>query len=637
MARTHYLRRNHRTLVPRRLVCLDTETVPELEGDLERHGLRCAAAVRDRLDPTGRPMDAGEDFQTDDAADLWYWLTHAETRPPRTWLYAHNVQFDLLAAGAFHHLPELGWSLHRWNIGGRSDWFWWRRGRASLVCLNSGSWFPMPLERVGTAVGWPKGRMPSSQAGLDEWLDYCLNDAHVLRLGLLRLIAWVHDHDLGSWRYTPAAQGMAAWRHRFMRLRPLVHGELEAGRLERTAYHAGRCEAYRLGELSGESWSEVDFVNAYPNLCAQLSVPYQLVGMTSEMTTERFLARPAGTGVIAEVSVEVDQPALPCRTDMGTVWGTGKFHTTLAGPELELALELGASVTWHRAGLYALAPVLRDYARWILAQLDGPDALQDPLLRAVVKRWGQSLVGRLGSRRRGWERIGDDLEGGAGMELHVDARTGSTGRRCRLAGSWWQEVDLGEGENSITAIAAWVTSAARVQLWRALEVAGRDHVAYLDTDGLLVDDHGRERLEAAAVAGQLPQLRVKRSTRRLEVWGPGAYAIDGQPRVKGLPRKAVALKGGGWSGERWQGVMESVAAGDLTRPLVSRETWQAPTPEPRGYVVDVPTVRWRQLDQGGAQAQLLDAGDRIVTPYRLEVDEGANVVGPSWSPGFARS
>lgn len=627
MPRGHYVRRNHQTLLPKRLIVLDTETIPERQGDTEAHRLRCACATRDVLDTAGRPVGLTEEFQTDTGEELWWWVTHAETRPPRTYLYAHNVQFDLLASGAFRHLPEHGWTLHRWAIGGRSDWFWWRRGRTSLVCLNSASWFPMPLEQVGQAVRTPKLPMPSRRASHEAWVDYCQRDVDVLRLAILRVIQWIGDQDLGSWRFTPAAQGFAAWRHRFMRMRPLAHGQPEAQRLERLSYHAGRCEAYRLGDLGTGPWAELDFQDAYPTLCRDHAVPAELIGIRGDVDLDRYRARPQTIGCIAEATVELDQPALPVRTDLGTCWPVGRFRAWLPGPELDLALELGADVQLHRVATYTMAPLLRDFATWILEQLHGPDPVTDPLLRAVVKRWGQSFVGRLGARRRGWERMADDPAFGVGVEYLAQAGADRLERRCRLAGAWWREADLGEGENAITAIAAWVTSLARVRLWRALQAAGRENVAYLDTDGLIVNAAGQERLEAALAAGQLPGLRVKRRLKRLEVWGPGAYQVDGVPRVKGLPTKVRPLKAGGWSGERWQGVLHAAEAGDVTRPLVKRDSWRVPEPEPRGQVVDAHTIGWERLPTGGAQAQLLGPADRVVVPYRVELHEGLTVIG----------
>lgn len=495
-----------------------------------------------------------------------------------------------------------------------------------MVCANSVSWLPMSVETLGGVVDAPKLEMPPATASDEEWAVYCAQDVAVVRLAMLRVIQWVADEDLGSWRYTPAAQGFAAWRHRFLRMRPYVHNSPQAHRLERLAYHAGRCEAYRLGAQVEGQWWEMDFQNAYPALCATHSVPAEMVEVRSDLTTERYLARPEGVGVIAEVTVTTEEAVVPVRTDVGTVWPTGRFRTWLPGPEIDLALERGATIEWGQAAIYTMAPILADFARWVLEQLEGPQAIRDPILRAVVKRWGQSFVGRLGARRRGWERLSEDEEAGAGVEYVVDAATGEMARTCRLAGAWWREVDLGEGENAITAIAAWVTSLARVRMAELIDLAGRDRIAYLDTDGVIVDDAGRGHLEEAMAAGRLPGLRLKREIRRLQIWGPGAYEVDGAPRVKGLPSRARPLKGGGWSGERWQGVLESVQAGDVTRPLVERGRWRIPDPEPKGVVLEVPGVRWEMPSQDGRQAVMVADGGLVVRPYRVETIEGTNRV-----------
>jgi hypothetical protein len=67
-----------------------------------------------------------------------------------------------------------------------------------------------------------------------------------------------------------------------------------------------------------------------------------------------------------------------------------------------------------------------------------------------------------------------------------------------------------EAYNSFPAIATFVTSYGRVHLWGMMQIAGWGHYYYGDTDSLVVDQEGFDRLDAAGLVGSdLGQMKVE--------------------------------------------------------------------------------------------------------------------------------
>jgi hypothetical protein len=111
--------------------------------------------------------------------------------------------------------------------------------------------------------------------------------------------------------------------------------------------------------------------------------------------------------------------------------------------------------------------------------------------------------------------------------------------RCRdVAGQaqWERQEDW--GDESVPAIAAWICSAGRVRLLRAIRCAGWQEVYYCDTDGLLVSAAGFGRLQAAGWVrdGALGYLRLLWCGGDCHVYGAKHYALAGQRTCAGLPR-----------------------------------------------------------------------------------------------------
>ncbi len=113
-------------------------------------------------------------------------------------------------------------------------------------------------------------------------------------------------------------------------------------------------------------------------------------------------------------------------------------------------------------------------------------------------------------------------------------------RMRAIAGSVQEEVISGEHPQACPAISAWVTSAARVILWRSFLVAGRENVYYTDTDSIHCSQEGYHRLHDAGMVehGVMGKLRLVDVARVAIYKGPKHYQLDDKLTCSGLVKSS---------------------------------------------------------------------------------------------------
>lgn len=556
--RAHYVGHNAVTRVPRAFVYLDTETYRARDGRSELQTFRCAVAAFDgrRHDRTG--WKDREWVRATDTAALWDWITARCKTKTRTVLVAHNLAFDLRIADAFTVLPALGWRCKFARLDGGQAMAIWRLDSRTLSMVDTMSWTPTALSKLGDLCGIRKLDLPGDDHSDGAWFARCERDVEILAEVWMRLIRWVEQDDLGNWKPTGAGQSWAAFRHRFKTHQLLVHEDDDAREAERASTMTGRCEAWRHGELSGGPFVEWDFTTAYARIGADCEVPTQLVGELSNPTLKKVLTFAETHCVLCEVEVTTDEPTVPVRTDDGICWPVGFAQTILWSHELALIHRRGGAVVVLRAWVYRSAPALRDFCRWVLAGIDERTGHPDPIVRLALKHWSRTLIGRTAAQWSKWDLIGrsDTADVSLGNACDVDA--GETFRLLQVGYDLMRARPYKENPDAMVSIMAWVMAEARVRLWHAMECAGLDNVCYVDTDSVIVDARGDQRLSQA----RLPGLRVKNVYESLTVLGPRQIVPGGVLRASGVPSGARPLGDGVWEGEVWSGLGASIAAGE---------------------------------------------------------------------------
>lgn len=564
----HWLPANEANRFPRRIVTFDTESRVQFTKTRERHRFRLAVASADVIDKATRQPKSTSWCETHDPAELWQFIDGFTRTNARTVVFAHNLGFDMRMSDALRVLPELDWQLQAMSIDSYRCWARFKRGTRGLSLVDTSSFYPVPLAKIAHALGMRKLALPKPDAPDEQWMSRCRHDVEITRAAALRLLDWLELNDMGSFRLTGPAQADAAYRHKFMpRKQMLVHDHSPAIDAERKSSYTGRAEALRHGRQRGYLY-EWDYRLAYAHLVRRLPVPTRFVGHTYNLTPERLVEVTRNYAVLADVDVTTDVPTVPTNHDGRILWPVGTFSSTLWDRELQLLELEGGSWTCRQAWLYERAPVLRSWAEWIVDELDGERPTSDALQQIMLKSWSRSLIGRFGLRYPTLETIAEAPHDDIAYLPYYDADSGETRYTLQIGRQVMEQNGAEEGRNSMPAVMAYVMSASRVQLWATMRAAGLENVAYVDTDSILVDQVGHERLQSRLGDGRVDGLRFKRRMRGVEILGPRQVIAGRETKVSGLSKDAVRKGPRKWEAVYWESARSAIARGRSDEVIV---------------------------------------------------------------------
>lgn len=561
------------------MIAFDTESQSRRNGDTETQTWRTGCAIRWRTDlKTG---DHAEAMVFDTPETFWQWVSDYGKAGKRTVVWAHNLSHDARISLAFTILPALGYSLEWCNLDQNISAMVWRSDHGTIVMADTYTWVPLPLAALAPGVNLVKFGMPAPAADDDTWAVYCMRDAQIVYRIVTELTGFVRSQHLGNWQPTGAGMAYATWRHRFMHHKVLVHSDTGALRAERVAMHAGRAEAWKHGRISGVPWTEVDMRNAYVTIGAECELPRKLHMHTRKLSRRQYDKLAGHYRILGRVRITTDIPVAPCRQGGKTLWPVGTWETWLWDTEIDCAIRYGATVTVCETYCYTQAPLLRDWAEWILSYLRDPGESTSPIVRTWLKHTSRALIGRLSLMTRQWEAFGDNPEHITGITHMIDAETGKARRMLHVGDQTMVESDADETQNSLPMITSWIMSECRVRLWDAMGVAGLGNIAHVDTDSVLVNPAGLAALTAAGLAGAGRPWQVKGSWATIDVRGPRHYYRGKDRVIAGVPLKAAESRPGTFAGERWTSLatdLEDHGDGIVT---TRDATWTPKTTDPR--------------------------------------------------------
>lgn len=597
MRSPHYLTPLLTTRIPRCHFAFDCETQAEHKGGRYSHRWVCGAAAEGRLDDEGYwGHDYPISFTTPE--HLWAYITGQRRDGKSMVVWAHNLSFDLRVSEALRWLPVYGYTLEAVVLEKTASWASFTSDHGPMTVCDLHSWLPVPLAKVGAAVGLGRSKVKYASATREALVDHCVNDTLITIEAVGQIVEWLERNDAGSFRPTGSGQSHAMWRRRWLPKKTvLVHGDETALERERVAMWTGRAEAWRWGKHTGPLY-EHDLNLAYCRIAAGNPVPVKLVQRTGRTDVQSYLEQVKRYAILADVTIETDTPTVPTSEAGRVFWPVGKFNTTLWNPELDLAIGAGANVTIHRTWRYLTAPVLASMAEYIIGCLEGGGEVPNRVVRVMLKHWARTLVGRCALRYREWDDYGSVSSMGLSLSTLLDSDTGHMTELLQVGYRIMELTDLAEADSSVPQITGWVMSQARAILWTVMQVAGLENLYYVDTDSVLVNVDGNRRLEANAIVSDAGHLTPKASFTTAHIYGPRNLVLEGERRISGIPKKAIRTGELSFDGEVWSGLRASLESRRHSEVAIT----------PRSFDVDDGDPRRLHVEQG------------YTLPFRLEND-----------------
>jgi hypothetical protein len=495
--------------------------------EVKLHGLRYSG---------NGELGSDEFVETLQAKSIFPLLVNLKKLRGTTWVVGWSMQrflekikfWDLLAMRKVH-LPGTVQVYH----GGKgmvsktrlSGSFVSRPGHVDIEFVAGGNKF-----RVVDLANWNIEDIDESGDNLIPLIDRTV-------AAVKNLVSIVTTHQMGALKTTCSQQGWTCYRthHADGSLRGCA--DISLRELERASHYPGRNEPYKLGPVEGVTHS-IDIKSCYPWICAEWPMPARAEHVFSACAPQALPIRSSGEQCTATVILDTPLPDYPVQWGSQVIYPTGKFVTTLAWPELAHALRAGVVKTVLGGVIYKSSPLLKKYAEWfvatkkILAEEKNLQGLQ--FLKAAFN-------GSLGyASRHGYSWIEE--------ENHTNFRwqygccnhpvTGHEPTHYRIVDGIQSYLDRsGEPAESFPAIHAHICSAARVALLHVFFIVGRENVLYCDTDGLLVNQAGYDRVKIHPRWGGAEPGAIcsKMDSGPAEIWARKLYRVGDSIVAAGVP------------------------------------------------------------------------------------------------------
>lgn len=648
----HYLRANERNWSPPSVIFLDTES-----RTTHRDGRPCGWRAGD-TDPAGRvleqcPADHVEVLRLwcatfvdrrhvkgtverqvsgwgRTAAELADWVI-AQTRARDTvWLYAHNLGFDLSTTRLPLFMVARGWSVRDAAVGGKAPWIRVGKGKHVVTMLDSWSWLPDGLERIGEAIGVAKPPLPLQ--GDDEaiWRARCGADVDILARAVLQLMDWWDDNKLGNWTLSGAATGWNAYRHKETTTPIVVDPAPDKVKADRLAVHGGRRGTWAIGDHRAGPFLELDFQSAYPQVAATMAHPIGRAYTFERLALDDPILTSERWGVTARVRLRGDQARFPVRVGKATWYPVGEYWADLAGPDIREALRLGMLAQVGPGQAHKLGHNMNPWGEWVLAVQRGELPGTPAVAKIAAKSWGRSVIGKWAARSFERTKLGLAPSLGWGYEEGWDHESNTHGGMVDIAGQRWWVSSAGDPDNAYPAILAWVEAEVRVRLGRVIAAIGERAVLQCDTDGLIVAQRvlgtkaaGGHLVAPDGLVGQARvawvlnclhpvtaplNLRVKGRLGHVHVLGPQHVTKDGQRHFTGMAKGALQGQDGLYRAQLWPTLQWQLANGSprgYVRPL---QTMKIEGPYPTGWIL-------RDKRVVPVETTINANGDTAITPW----------------------
>ena len=571
MRHPHILRRNAGTEQPSQVIFVDVETHDKrLSFDSVQAVLTFGWAAFTQRTPRNQWTDA-EWFRFDSAFAFWNWALSKTRAKTKLYMVCHNASFDFPVLEAFNVLQIAGYKLHKAIIEDPPTAFVFRSGDRSICLFDNLNLFRMPLSQIGASFGLSKLKMPGKKASLEAWDTYCRRDVEVLMKGFVDYLAFLEIHDLGNFALTLPSQALTSFRHRFMKHEILIDNNERALELARSSYLGGRCEAFRIGKVA-ESLHMVDINSMYPFVMFMSPVPYRLDGTSSHVSLDDLGRMLVNRACFADVDIETRVPAFPLKHKGRMIFPVGRFRIPLADPELRLAFNMDAIRNIHSVARYYADVLFDDYVQFFYQRRQLAKAHGDKKTDLMCKLFMNSLYGKFGQNGRKWEKVCDTSEDGIFLWHEIDADTRQVRQFRRFLGVVEELKNESEARDSHPAIASMITSAARLYLWQLIQQAGLEHVIYVDTDSLIVDDVGFHALADKLDSSTLGKLKLEESAPFADIRGLKDYTFGTKNRIKGVRKSAKKIDNTTYTQDSFRGYAGMMQASDLNKVVIRKVT-----------------------------------------------------------------
>lgn len=472
--------------------------------------------------------------------DFWSWVVEYIKKGDTLYLFAHNVKFDFLVSQGFQVLPSLGFTMQGIYHKFTTTIMRWKDGKRSLVIADTMNYFQSSLEKIAGLVGETKIQVDFDNPNVADLWKRCRSDVRITYKAVRLLLDKLQADDLGGFKITAPSLSFSIFRSRFLKHRLITHHNDDGVKLEKDAYYGGYVNVFQIVGRGQPELYKLDINAMYPSVMLDNAFPVEMVDHVRDVSRAILDLILKSYLVTVRATVQTNEAVYPMRYDGGVCYPVGTFETTLSTPSLLYARKHGHLQKVHELISYKKAVLFHDYVEYMYKNRMKAKETKDRAGEMFYKLMMNSLYGKFGQSSLESKVIGSCDPDEFVSYTAVDADTGETWREIHAGGS---VISLKQGDESrytFYAVAAHVTDYARRVLFDIIKLAGREHVYYSDTDSVLVDDEGLNRVKGLMDELKLGYLKVEDKGDLFIGFAKKDYLLGSERKLKGFSRKPDA-------------------------------------------------------------------------------------------------
>lgn len=518
-----YLSRTRGTETPSSIVFVDTNSTHKVDASnpLRRFAsLRTFAATKIRLER--EVVTRRADASGASSGEFWGWLATVSDDERCTWVFASSMHehltklnfWELLDSKEFTLEPLLakkpskdGTTRASWIgkmcLEDRPFFIVCRRGNATYKFVDVANYWPDGLfgrEGDSESTSNPTPLASSTDA---EWIAFASARCNMIESRVIDLLQQWRYEQCGTFQLTAPMLAMSHFRHTCSvrtgkedAVDVICMPGHKSHEMERASLHVGRVQPYFVGEKK-EKIYHLDCNSLYPAMMRKYHFPrrfshYQVKPSIPEL---RSIANCYGTSAVVKVHTHGED--FPVRHEGKTYYVTGRYWTTLSGPELARALRQDIVIECAGVQVYSVAPIFRRwidywYDRKIAGMVEGKGDRNEYEFAKLIMN---SLGGKWAQRGRQWR----DIPGKVPLVNwsawpEYDYGTDKLEKWRGVGGNAQRLTDDGEPRHSFPLITSYICSYAREYMREVMAEIGTESVLYSATDSLILLASGYERL-----------------------------------------------------------------------------------------------------------------------------------------------
>lgn len=457
------------------------------------------------------------------------------------YMLSHNSSYDFGTLDIFTFFAQYEYKCLVYNPAKGAFFIKFQKSGMKLTIIDNMNFFEGSVEDLGKELGFRKGKMPKSTKLTKAFIKYCKRDVDIVVKGLIELSKICGKYGYGELEITRAKLCFNIFSSKFLNTFIQTHNNKLILEREFDSYAGGRVEAFYQGQLPKADYYYLDVNSLYPYIMLTSQVSTRVRNHFTNAKKEWLEDKLKRYNALAKVTITIEKPCAFVRTDTKLLFPVGTFTGTYCGNELKYILKHAKKVKIHYGYLYLAEFVFTEYVKHFHALKTKYKKENKPIFAYFAKLMLNSLYGKFVQRTPTIQATGYKSDSRYETRLVLDYGKGRKFRRRIINYEEYDESDRQVMPNTVPILGSEITSNARSLMWSFIEKAELKNVFYTDTDSLIVNQAGYDKLKCEIKNGVLGALELEAKSQHCKINTLKDYEFGEKITRKSVSKKAKQI------------------------------------------------------------------------------------------------